>query len=274
MIRFLVLLTALACATPAADAAAQQQPAAQQPAAPAPKPPAKPAARSRRPAPAARTMTATVTATDQSGNTLPDTAVTLTGPTAREGRTAANGIVHFAGLRAGDYRVRFEHEGFITLERDVAIKAGQAAHIDATLSAAPAPPPPPPAPKPVAADGPERSPLPQTDFDITAYLEKNYLSSGPQRVKSIACSPSDSVELVQTNESYALESSPGRQYVIVTIAGRGHMTAGGRTMSLDARSGTTVTVPKDVGFEATREGNRPLVFVLVQMGQGCGEAAQ
>jgi mannose-6-phosphate isomerase-like protein (cupin superfamily) len=82
------------------------------------------------------------------------------------------------------------------------------------------------------------------------------------------------VDLVQTNEAFALAASPEKQFVLVTIAGRGHATVGGRTMSLDARSGTTVTVPKDVGFEATREGNRPLVFVLVQMGRGCEQAGQ
>jgi mannose-6-phosphate isomerase-like protein (cupin superfamily) len=219
-------------------------------------------------------MTAAVTVTDPAGQALADTAVTMTGPTERDGRTAANGTVHFAGLKAGDYRVRFEREGYVTLEREITIKPGHAAQVDASLSAAPPPPPPPPAPKPVATSGPGRAPLPQADFDITAYLEKNYLSSGAQRVKSIACSPTDSVQLVQTNDAFALASSSDKQFVIVTIAGRGHVTAGGRTMSLDARSGTTVTIPKDVGFEATREGNRPLVFVLVQMGQGCEQAGQ
>ncbi len=269
MIRTLVLLIALACATPAHAGTQQQaQPPAGQPPAASPKPASKPPARSRRSA-AARTMTATVTVSDPAGQVLPDTAVTITGPTEREGRTAANGTVHFAGLQAGDYRVRLEHDGYVTLEREVTIKPGQAARIDVALSAAPPPPPPPPAPKPVATAGPAHAPLPQTDFDITAYLEKNYLTSGDQRVKSIACSPTDSVELVQTNDAYSLTASPDKQFVLVTIAGRGHVTAGGRTMSLDARSGTTVTITKEVGFEATREGNRPLVFVLVQMGQGC-----
>jgi mannose-6-phosphate isomerase-like protein (cupin superfamily) len=219
-------------------------------------------------------MTATVTVSDPSGQNLPDTSVTVTGPTEHEGRTAANGTVHFAGLRAGDYRVRLEHEGYVTLEREITIKSGQPARVEVALSAAPPPAPPPPAPKPVATSGPDHAPLPQADFDITAYLEKNYLTSGAQRVKSIACSPTDSVELVQTNDAYALAASADKQFVIVTIAGRGHVTAGGRTMSLDARSGTTVTIPKEVGFEATREGNRPLVFVLVRMGQGCEEAGQ
>jgi hypothetical protein len=274
-----VLLIALAWMSPAAwasgrqEPAAGQQPPAQQP--PAQQPPAKTKAPSSSKAPAkqrrsqaSRTVTATVSVTDATGQTLPETTVTMSGPTERDGRTAANGTLHFAGLQPGDYRVRFEREGYITLERELTIKA-QPARIDASLSPAPPPPAPPPAPKPAVTAGPGHDPLPQVDFDITAYLEKNYLSSGAQRVESIACSPTDSVDLVQTNESYTSAAAGARQLVLVTIAGRGHVTAGGRTMSVDARSGTTVTIPRDVGFEATREGNRPLVFVLVQFGEGC-----
>jgi hypothetical protein len=190
----------------------------------------------------------------------------MMGPVERTGRTAANGSVHFAGLRAGVYRVRFEHEGFIALEREVNVRGTQAEEIGATLSAA-APPPPAPEPAP-APPAVEHAPLPAAVFDITAYLEQDYLKSGPNRVKSIACSATDSVSLVQTTSSYA-SAAGDRQLVLVTIAGKGQVTVGGKTTPVDAKSGTTVTVPQGTALEASRDGKSTLVFVLVQLGSGC-----
>src|SRR5687768_9732071 len=59
--------------------------------------------------------------TDRLGNALADVAVTVTGAVDRSGRTDAGGSLTLTALPAGMYRIRFEHERFITLERDVAV---------------------------------------------------------------------------------------------------------------------------------------------------------
>ena len=58
----------------------------------------------------------------------------------------------------GTYRLRFEHEGFVTFEKEVVIAAGKPLRASASLTAAPPPPEPPkpeapPPPPPVKADG-------------------------------------------------------------------------------------------------------------------------
>ena len=54
--------------------------------------------------------------TDTLGAPLADAAITITGPVAREGVTAADGLLRVTNMRAGTYRLRFAREGSITLE--------------------------------------------------------------------------------------------------------------------------------------------------------------
>jgi hypothetical protein len=81
---------------------------------------------------------------------------------------------------------------------------------------------------------------------------------------------------VQTTPSSA-PAAAKRQLVAVAIAGQGRVSVGGRSSVIDSKSGTTVVVPANMAFEATREGRGALVFVLVEIGSGCaggGTASQ
>src|SRR5262245_45746063 len=76
-------------------------------------PTAKPApttGRSRTPAPLPAKLTLTVMVTAMDGKTLSDVAVTAIGPVEREGQTDPSGLVNFANMTPGTYRVRFEHD--------------------------------------------------------------------------------------------------------------------------------------------------------------------
>src|SRR5262245_48040030 len=101
------------------------------------------------------TTTLSLTVTDGKGAPLSGISVRLSGPVDREGSTAAGGSLKFDGLRTGTYRLRFTHDDFVTLERDVALPAGQRTldqHVMLTAAEKPPPPPPPPPvepPKPV-----------------------------------------------------------------------------------------------------------------------------
>ena len=79
--------------------------------------------------------------------------VTMQGPAKREARTERGRIV-FEDVPAGTYRLRFDREGFISLEREVAARGGAPMDVKVTLTPAPPPPPPPEAkpapPEPVA----------------------------------------------------------------------------------------------------------------------------
>src|SRR5687768_3714668 len=89
---------------------------------PAPKPPARRAA-----SPTVTTTALSISVTDGKGAPIADAAVRVSGPVDREGATDSNGALRLEGLRTGAYRLRFSREGFITLERDLTVPAGQRA---------------------------------------------------------------------------------------------------------------------------------------------------
>ena len=133
----------------------QTPPATTPPATQQPKPPPRPRPQA---TPPARGVALTVMVTALDGKTLPEVAVRATGPVEREGLTDPSGLATLANVMPGTYRLRFEHEGFVTFEKEVVIAAGKPLRASASLTAAPPPPEPPkpeasPPPPPVKADG-------------------------------------------------------------------------------------------------------------------------
>ena len=112
------------------------------------------AAQARRAAPAGTTVTVRVT--DRSGNLQEGVEVTAEGPVRRQGTTGADGLVAFRTMPAGTYRVRAEGEAFITLEKEVAVRAGTPLTTEMAMAAAPVPIEP-PAPPPLSPP-PQRRP--------------------------------------------------------------------------------------------------------------------
>ena len=147
-----VLALVLAINASAQTPAPPAQPPAQTPAQPpatTPAPAKKPAQRRQPPAQTTTPTSVTITITDASGAPLDNVHVTATGPVTRQTLSIDTGIARLNSVKPGDYRLRFEREGFMTLERDLTVKGGSPATIDVSLSPAPAPPPP-PAPAPSA----------------------------------------------------------------------------------------------------------------------------
>ena len=93
-------------------------------------------------------------------------------------------------MRAGTYRLRFEHESYITLEREVTMRG--ASDVSVALNPAPVQPvwPPPPPPQ-AAAPAPEQRklrPVEPRTLSIPDFLDKNFIrSSEPQKTSLIAC---------------------------------------------------------------------------------------
>ena len=115
---------------PAGQTAPQPAPAGQ------PAPPPAPAAQPRRPASAAPT-TLEVRVADRSGAPAADMQVTAEGPLSRAGQTNAEGRVSLRTMTPGTYRVRAEGEGFVTLEKEVTLRAGTPLNVEFALNAAP-----------------------------------------------------------------------------------------------------------------------------------------
>jgi mannose-6-phosphate isomerase-like protein (cupin superfamily) len=282
--RVLPVLLAIACggalvlASPSAAAQETPPPAAKPEGTAKPegaaKPPA-PRAPARRPAAPAVT-TAVVTVTDGTGDPLPGAQITVTGPVERHGRTAANGSLNLAGLRAGAYRFRFAREGFITLERDVTIRTTQRETIEAVLteaeegtapSAAAADTAPPPAAAPVDATRGAPAGEPRSLL-VAEFVERNFIGGRePRREDEIGCTATARTALLQLRENTPEEARSDADEVLYVVAGEGTLRLGNRDVRL--ASSTVAVVPRGTARAITRKGRNPLVLLSVISGPAC-----
>jgi hypothetical protein len=251
---------------------AQAKPPAPTPA-PAPATPAPPA--QTKPASRSNTSNAAsalaVTVTDKSGNGIGDVNVALTGPIDRSGRTAADGSISFRTLRAGTYRLRFEHERYITLERELAVGA-RASDVSVALNPAPvakpvaAPPaqpvaPPPPVPKPSGRAVDPRM------LSIPDFFEANTIGSEPQKSSLLGCTDGGSAKLLQMKEPMTNQVNEDADQVIYVVGGNATFRV--RDRDFKAASGSFVLIPRGATYSARREGRNPLVALSVTMGAPC-----
>jgi len=204
------------------------------------------------------------------GRPLPEIWVKSSGPVEREGTTDPSGTVTFNNVTAGAYRLRFEHERFITLERDVTVVAGRPLKASVALNAAPPPPPPPkvevpPAP-PVATPGPSGS-YPPMSVDITDFFEKNFIGSAPQKRSPIGCTNSSTSTLVQLREPIADHAHADADELIYIVAGEGTHRIAGREYPLSG--GVFSIVPRGITHSFVRRGRQPLVIISTLSGPPC-----
>jgi len=238
---------------PATTAPAQSQPPA------APKPQAPPQA-----ATAARISMA-IAVTDLAGEAAPGVRVALSGPVAREGTTARDGLVRFQTLRAGTYRLRFESPDFVTFEREVTVKAGPLVEVEVTLSRVPekpAQPPPPPAAVPATpTEAPTVAPSPNATVELLAlpdWIERNLIGrSDPQRETVVGRAPAATARVVQVRDPIKDRVRTDADEMLYVIAGEGVLRAKGREYGLTA--GSFAVVPRGVAYTLERSGRNPLI---------------
>jgi mannose-6-phosphate isomerase-like protein (cupin superfamily) len=215
-----------------------------------------------------------VQVTDPSGVPLAGVAVAAQGATMRDGTTNQDGAVQFVNMRAGNYRLRFVREGSITLERDIAIRAGEPLTVDATLSAAPAPPKPvePERPAPVPAPEPVAKPLgPPADPKITpipGFLDKNFIGGREGRKDSpLGCTSTATATLHQLREAWLNHTHDDADEWLYVVAGEGTLRIGNAEQHLQA--GTFSLIPRTVTHAILPTGRNPLVVFSVLSGPPC-----
>ena len=252
---------------------AQAQPPAQPPAQPAAKPPAaakpaqtRPANRSARSAAPALA----VTVTDQSGNGIDEVNVDVSGPVDRSGRTAADGTISFRTMRAGTYRLRFEHERYITLEREVVVGT-RASEVMVALNPAPVEKPvvaaaPPAAPPPVQKPT-NRAVEPRT-LSIPDFFEANAIGgSEPQKSSLLGCTDGGTAKLFQMKEPITNQVNEDADQVVYVVGGNATFRV--RDRDFTTPSGSFLLIPRGATYSARRVGRNPLVALVVAMGTPC-----
>ena len=206
--------------------------------------------------------------TDKSGNGIGDVNVAVSGPVERSGRTAADGSVAFRSIRAGTYRLRFEHERYITLERETVVGTRTS---DVSVALNPAPvtkpvvaPPAPVAPPPVQK--PSRAVEPHI-VSMSDFLEKNLIGSEPQKTSLFGCTDGGAARVVQVKEPLTNQVNEDADQIIYVVAGGGSMRV--RDRELKAGPGLFVLVPRGAPIAARRDGRNPLIWLSVTMGAAC-----
>lgn len=257
-------LTLALGASPTAQAPAPQTTPATKPAQPLA------AGRGRQAPPAGPRLALTVMVTALDGKTLPEVVVKASGPVDREGPTDPSGLVTFANMAPGTYRLRFEHPAFITFEKEISLAAGKPLRASASLSAAPpAPPPPkvePVAPPPVSQAGPAGNYQPNV-VNFLSWLDSSFIGRAPSKRLASGCTASATSTMIQTNESIAERTRDEADETIYVVAGEGTLRMGGREHALSA--GSLVSVPRGTAHSLARKGSRPLMFVSTVSGPPC-----
>jgi mannose-6-phosphate isomerase-like protein (cupin superfamily) len=261
-----------------ASAQTQTPPPSQQP-----KPPAT-AAQPARPRPKPQPIQVTVR--DQAGTPISFAHVTVTGPVSRTILTNADGVAMLQALPDGSYRVRFEHDSFVTLERDLTIRTGQPHDFEVQMSkgaepTAPAPEPAPPPPTtPAAAPPPSGPPV---TLSIPAFLDKNFIGGrDPLKESVLGCMGAATTRLLQLREPIPVHTHD-QDEIIYVIAGDGAVRlSNGPSQSAagDAKdeanvvaAGSLSIVPRGVPHAIERRGRNPLIVLSTLAGAPCQSAA-
>ena len=214
--------------------------------------------------------TLTVQITDRSGNPLAGTSVAVAGPVDRTGSTAQDGSVAFRSMRPGTYRLRFEREGYITLERELVMRA-DSSDVSAALSASPAvrttAPPPAPAAEPVPAMKPPTRAIDPRVMSLTDYLERNLIRSEPQKVSLLACMDSGTARLLQVRDPLTNQNHADADELIYIVAGSGAVRIREQEHRLEA--GFFAVVPRGAPHTIRREGRQPLFALTILSGAPC-----
>jgi hypothetical protein len=278
--------------TPSTAPPAKPAPPATQPAKPAPPatppakpgPPATPPAKPDQSTPQRRAQPrptpARVVVRDRSGTPLRDVKVTVSSPARQDLVTDATGTASLGTMPDGSYRLRFEREGFITLEREVSVRGAQPSTIEVALSLAPpaapppAPPPseppPPPPPTIVTVPAPKLTAVPSGPpvfFSIPDFLDKNYIGREPLKESVLACLADSTTRVLQLHEAIGEHTHADMDEVLYIVAGEGTIRARGEASTVSA--GALSVIPHGVPHGIERRGKNPLMVLSMLSGAPC-----
>lgn len=209
------------------------------------------------------TATLAILVTDPAGTPIGNVRVIVQGPAARQSRTERGRIV-FEDIPPGSYRLRFERDGYLTLERELTARGGAPVDVKITLTPVPKPLPridplPPPPPPDVKAEA--------VTIDMSAFIEKNYIGRSPGKTSPLSCAAGATATLVQVREPLAEHTHADADEFLYVIAGAGAARIAGTEQALKA--GAFVMVPRQISHELTAAGRSPMVLLSIRAGEPC-----
>jgi len=223
----------------------------------------------KRPATPSRTTSVLVSVRDRDGASLSDVRLLVSGAAEPiELATAGAGTAVIPNLKDGQYRVRCERDGFITLEREFTVRSGGRNAVEIVLDAAPPPPaPPPPPPAPAVALAPSGPPV---TLSILDFLDRNFIGREPLKESVLACEPLETVRLLQIREGIAGHVHDRVDEIVYVLAGEGSVRIYEEAHPL--RPGSLAVVPHGTAHAFDHAGKNPLVVVSALVGSPCESA--
>ena len=215
----------------------------------------------RRGAPASGPVTFAVFVTNPSGTPIPDAKVTVSGPVERIRRTERGRAV-FEGLPSGTYRVRFEKDGYVPFEREVAGRGSRPIDVKASLTPLAGPPL-----KPVGPLPPQQLDPKLVVLDMPAFIEKNYVGRAAGKTTPLGCSTGGAGTLLQINEPLAEHRHDEADEFVYVIAGEGLARFGQREEPLGPA--VFLMIPRHMPHTITAGKKKPLVMMSVRAGENC-----
>jgi mannose-6-phosphate isomerase-like protein (cupin superfamily) len=221
-----------------------------------------------------------VRVTDRAGAPAADVAVTAEGPVSRDGVTDATGQVQFKTVSNGTYRLRASGAKFITLEKEVTVRAGATiSPIEFALSAAPPPPAPPPAPAATPTPAPPVAPAAPTSakagesrvLSIADLAERSLGGRDPIKLVPVACSGLDRTQMIVLRDTRATAANAGQDEMLYVVAGEATLSIDGREQPIS--SGYYAMVPRGTTHSITRRGRNPVIILSTVGGQPCPSAS-
>jgi mannose-6-phosphate isomerase-like protein (cupin superfamily) len=211
--------------------------------------------------------TTEISVRDVSGTPLEGVHITITGPARAEAETSAEGVATVT-LADGQYRFRFEREGFYTLERDVTIRNIRPVEIIAALSRAPQPKPPEPPPAPEPAPAPAVVPAgPPVTIALPTFLDKNFIGRDPLKESVLSCMPDAMTRLLQLRDAVARHAHAELDEVIYVVAGDGAIRLADNAVTIGP--GSMTAIPRGTPHAIERRGKTPLILLSTLAGAPC-----
>lgn len=216
-----------------------------------------------------------ITVAGENGVPLSGANVRVSGAsTERVGTSGADGIVTLVNLPVGTHRARITRDGYVTLEKEVTIRAGGRLTTEAVLTAAPPAPPPPPPPAPSPTPTPSASaqtlkpgtPSFASVVDLAAQMEKA-LRDSPTVERDLGCSGGSASRLIMTRENITMHSHGDADEMLYIVAGEATFTIADKEQSVQAA--WFAVVPRGASHSLMRRGRNPLLVLSVRSGPAC-----
>lgn len=189
----------------------------------------------------------------------------------RAGTSGADGLVTLVNLPPGTYRARINRDGYITLDKEVTIRAAARLAAEAILTAAPpppAPPPPPPAPAapPTSTTLKPGSPKYSSIIDLATQMEKE-LRNTPTVERDLGCSGGSASRLIMTRENVTMHTHADADEMLYVVAGDAALTVADKEQVV--QPGWFSVVPRGMSHSLTRRGRNALLLLSVRSGPPC-----